>query len=1114
METNHLLNQYRTNSAVQQIQSFFSNSNNKHLQIKGIKGSASSLVAMGLAQERQEHQIFILDSKEEADYFQSDLESILQQNVLLFPTSYKKLYQYEETDNANILLRTEVLNTLNNTPSPCYIVTYPEALFEKVINKQSLVQNTFGISVKEEVNISFVNEILLEYGFEKADFVYEAGQFSIRGGIVDIFSFAHDYPYRIEFFGDEVESIRTFDPESQLSLEEKKYVAILPDVQTRLVQNTRVSLWEYLPENTLVWTYDLNQIKNTIQACFDKAVEQFETIKEQTGESTILTEPSALFDDKKTFETLIEKHLLIEFGRLSRKKVTTIELSQEIQPSFNKKFELLSDLLKEYELKNYQLYILSEFPKHVNQLREILEGHDCYAPFKTLPYTLHQGFIDHTHQTLVFTDHEIFERYHKSRQKNKFSKSKALTLKELNNLMVGDYVTHIDHGIGRFAGMECKTLPNGKQQECIRLIYQGDDLVYLSIHSLHKITKYSSKDAAPPKMSKLGSPEWEKKKRKVKKRIKEIAIDLIQLYAKRKSVKGFAFSKDTYLQTELETSFLYEDTPDQAISTEAVKADMEKDNPMDRLVCGDVGFGKTEVAIRAAFKAVADNKQVAILVPTTVLAMQHYKTFSKRLEDLPCIVDYINRFRTAKETKEVLEKTKNGEIDILIGTHKIAGKNVKFKDLGLLIIDEEQKFGVAIKEKLKELKKNIDVLTLTATPIPRTLQFSLIGARDFSVITTPPPNRQAVTTEIHNFSPELLRDVISFEMQRDGQVFFVHNRVANLEQLANTVLQLVPEARIGVAHGQMDGKQLESVMLKFIDHEYDVLISTNIIESGIDIPNANTIIINDAHMYGLSDLHQMRGRVGRSNTKAFCFLLCKNLHQLTADARKRLKTLEEFSDLGDGFKVSMKDLEIRGAGDILGGEQSGFINDIGFDAYQKILGETIQELKESEFKSLFQQDVDTSIFIPKTDCNIETDLDILIPDSYVSNISERLRLYNELDNIKDEEKLMTFKQSITDRFGKIPPEVLQLIETVKLRWQAEQLGFEKLKFKNKVIKAYVSIPNNDTYFQSDVFGKVLAFIQQNSKTCSFKEIKEHMVITFSAIPSIQEGLLLLQKLLK
>ncbi len=1114
MENNHLLNQYISSSTVQQIGSFFSNPANKHLQIKGLKGSISSLIATGFAIDRQEHQVFILDSKEEADYFQSDLESILQKEVLLFPTSYKKLYQYEETDNANILLRTEVLNTLNNSPSPCYIVTYPEALFEKVINRQSLVQNTFGISVQEEVTISFVNEILLEYGFEKTDFVYEAGQFSIRGGIVDIFSFAHDYPYRIEFFGDEVESIRTFDPESQLSIEEKKYVAILPDVQTRLVQNTRVSLWEYLPENTFIWTYDLNQIKNTIQVCFDRAEEQFESIKEQSGENTILTEPSALFDNKKIFEILIERHLLIEFGRLSRKKTTIIELSQEIQPSFNKKFELLSDLLQEYELKNYQLYILSEFPKHINQLREILEGHGCYAPFKTLPYTLHQGFIDHSQQALVFTDHEIFERYHKSRKKNKFSKSKALTLKELNNLMVGDYVTHIDHGIGRFAGMECKTLPNGKQQECIRLIYKGDDLVYLSIHSLHKITKYSSKDATPPQMSKLGSPEWEKKKKKVKKRIKEIAIDLIQLYAKRKSVKGFAFSKDTFLQTELETSFLYEDTPDQAIATEAVKVDMEKENPMDRLICGDVGFGKTEVAIRAAFKAVADNKQVAILVPTTVLAMQHYKTFAKRLENLPCNVDYINRFRTAKETREVLEKTKEGKVDILIGTHKIAGKNVKFNDLGLLIIDEEQKFGVAIKEKLKEMKTNIDVLTLTATPIPRTLQFSLIGARDFSVITTPPPNRQAVTTEIHNFSPELLRDVISFEMQRDGQVFFVHNRIANLEQIANTILQLVPEARVGVAHGQMDGKQLEKVMLKFIDYEYDILISTNIIESGIDIPNANTIIINDSQMYGLSDLHQMRGRVGRSNTKAFCFLLCKNLHQLTADARKRLKTLEEFSDLGDGFKVSMKDLEIRGAGDILGGEQSGFINDIGFDAYQKILGETIQELKESEFKSIFQQDIDTSVFIPKTDCNIETDLDILIPENYVSNISERLRLYNELDNIKDEEKLITFKQSITDRFGKIPSEVLQLIETVKLRWKAERLGFEKLKFKNKVIKAYVSIPHNDAYFQSDIFGQILTFIQKNPKTCSFKEIKGQMVITFSSIPSVEEGLVLLQKILK
>lgn len=1111
METNSLLTKYIESSSVQQIQGFLSKKTH-HLQLKNLKGSTTSLLAASLSKLQEEHQIFILENREDALYFQNDLENLLHENVLLFPTSYKKLYQYEEVDNANIVFRTDVLNTLNNAQKRCLIVTYPDALFEKVINKQSLVQNTFGLQVKEEISISFVNEMLLEYGFIKTDFVYEAGQFSIRGGIVDIFSFAYEYPYRVEFFGDEVESIRTFNPETQLSLEEKKFLAILPDVQTRLVQSSRISFLDFLPENSIIWTADLNECKNNIQYCFEKASQQFDIICEQTHNNPLITKPPILFDDKATFEKDLLKHRLIEFGRISRKKVPFLEFEQEVQISFNKKFDLLKNTLEEYELKNYQLFIAAESPKHINQLKEILESHGSHSNFQTIPHSLHKGFIDHTHQTLVFTDHEIFERYHQSKQRQKFSQQKALTLKELGSLSVGDYVTHIDYGIGRFAGMECKSLPNGKQQECIRLIYKDDDLVFVSIHTLHKISKYSNKDAAPPQMSKLGSSEWEKKKTKVRKRIKEIAINLIELYAERKAVKGFAFSRDNYLQTELETSFLYEDTPDQATATEDVKADMEKEQPMDRLICGDVGFGKTEIAIRAAFKAIQDNKQVAVLVPTTVLAMQHYQTFSKRLEDFPCKVDFINRFRTAKESNEIIEKVKEGKIDILIGTHKIANKKINFKNLGLLIIDEEQKFGVAIKEKLKELKSSIDVLTLTATPIPRTLQFSLIGARDFSIINTPPPNRQSVNTEIHNFSHEILRDAVSHEIQRNGQVFFVHNRVASLEELGNIIYKLVPEARIGIAHGQMDGKELEKTMLKFVNHEYDVLLSTNIIESGIDISNANTIIINEAQMYGLSDLHQMRGRVGRSNTKAYCYLLTKNIHQLTADGKKRLGTLEEFSDLGDGFKIAMKDLEIRGAGDILGGEQSGFINDVGFDAYQKILDETIQELKETQFKSLFQKDFDTSIFIPKQECTIETDLEILIPENYVSNISERLRLYNELDNIKNKEKLSIFTNQLIDRFGKIPTEVFQLIETVKLRWEGEKLGFEKIKLKGNMMKGYVTIKNNDDYFQSSIFGKVLAFIQQNPKNCEFKEIKGQMVVSFSVIPSIKEGLELLQKI--
>ncbi|MCP4520758.1 MAG: transcription-repair coupling factor [Cytophagales bacterium] len=1112
MNTNILLQSYLESSSMFQLKTFLEQKNS-HLQLKNLKGSASSFLISAVDVVREEHQVCIVNGREEALRLQNDLENIIDKDILLFPTSYKRLYQYEKIDNANILLRTEVLNTLNNKGISCIIITYPEALFEKVVNQQSLIENTFGLRVGEEVEISFVNEMLLEYGFEKTDFVYEAGQFSIRGGIVDVFSFAHDFPFRVEFFGDEVESIRTFNPETQLSLEEKKYFAVLPDVQTRLVQSSRVSLWDYLPGNTIVWTSDLNQCKTAIQACYDKAVEQFDVICEQTGNNPIVTKPSLLFDDKKEFEKGLAKHILIEFGRLSRKQVPEIVFEQTSQPPFGKKFEVVGEELITYKEKGYAVYILSETPKHVQQLQEILNTHNNSIEFTPIPFAVHQGFIDHTNKLLVFTDHEIFERYHKPKNKKRFSKSKAITLKELNNLTIGDYVTHIDYGIGRFTGMSFQTLPNGKKQECVRLIYRDDDVVFLSIHSLHKISKYSGKEAVAPKMSKLGSPEWEKKKSKVKKRIKEIAIDLIQLYAKRKSVKGFSFSQDTYLQTELETSFLYEDTPDQARATEDVKEDMEKITPMDRLICGDVGFGKTEVAIRAAFKAVADNKQVAILVPTTVLAMQHYKTFEKRLAELPCRVDYINRFRTTKETKEILEKTKNGEIDILIGTHKIAGKNVKFKDLGLLIIDEEQKFGVAVKEKLKDLKANIDVLTLTATPIPRTLQFSLIGARDFSVINTPPPNRQAVTTEVHNFDEEIIRDAVSFELQRDGQVFFIHNRVASLDSLGNMIQKLVPEARIGIAHGQMEGKQLEKTMLNFIEHKYDVLLATNIIESGIDIPNANTIIINEAQMYGLSDLHQMRGRVGRSNTKAFCFLLTKHLHHLSSDARKRLATLEEFSDLGDGFKVSMKDLEIRGAGDILGGEQSGFINDIGFDAYQKILDDTIQELKETEFKSLFEKEIDTSVFISKVECTIETDFDILIPEDYVNNISERLRLYNELDNTKDKDSLQRFETSIEDRFGKIPPEVIQLMETVRLRWEAERLGFSRLKLKEGVMKGYVAIEGNDAYFQSETFGKILAFIQTNSNRSKFREYKGQMIITIKNVGTIEDGFNVLQNIL-
>ena len=1082
------------------------------LAIKGLHGSQDAVIAAAAYKKRAQNNLYILNDREEAAYFHSDLQSLLpEKEILFFPTSYKKPYQYEEVENANVLQRAEVLNRLNQKDRKGdLIVTYPEALYEKVINKKSLVKNTFGVRIGDKLDTEFVTEILIDYGFEKTDFVFEAGQFAIRGGIIDVFSFANELPYRIELFGDEVDGLRTFDPESQLSIEEKKAISIIPDVQTKLLEETRQSIFEYINENFILWFKDFELTEEVIEKNYEQATSTFDEISVKTGDSNILVKPDALFESAESFKKDILPFRKIEFGtRFQLETTSTFDFNCRPQPSFNKNFDLLKESLEEYQSKGYVCLLASDSANQLDRLQAILNEIDPNLEFRGFHVGLRKGFIDHDTRILCYTDHQIFERYFKYKAKDKYSKTRSLTLRELKNLQPGDYVTHIDYGIGRFAGME-KVEVTGKTQETIRLVYKDADLLYVSVHSLHKIAKYGSKDGKVPSMSKLGSPEWKNKKSKVKKKVKEIAFNLIKLYAKRKAGQGFQFNKDTYLQAELESSFLYEDTPDQATATQDVKVDMEKPHPMDRLVCGDVGFGKTEVAIRAAFKAVADSKQVAVMVPTTILALQHYKTFKKRLRGLPCRVDYVNRFRTAKELKEIKEDLKEGKIDILIGTHKLVSKTIVFKDLGLLIIDEEQKFGVGVKEKLKDLAHNIDVLTLTATPIPRTLQFSLMGARDLSVISTPPTNRQPVTTELQVFSEPVIRDAIRYELKRGGQVFFVHNRVNDIEEVANIILKLVPDAKVGVAHGQMDGSRLEKVMMRFIEHDYDILVSTNIIESGLDIPNANTIIINHAHMYGLSDLHQMRGRVGRSNKKAFCYLLTPSLTGLTQDARKRLRTLEEFTELGDGFKIAMRDLDIRGAGDLLGGEQSGFINDLGMETYHKILDETIQELKETEFKELFSSSLDLSVL--KTDCNIETDLEILIPEEYVSNISERLRLYNDLDNTKNEEELKKFKRSITDRFGPIPDEVESLIKSVELRWLAENLGFERLALKNEVMKAYVKIENNDKYFQSPVFGKILEFVQQNPKSCKLKEVKGKMILTFSRVDNIETAISKLDKI--
>lgn len=1112
MKRKDLLSIYKKDSLVATIAEALKKET-AHIQLRGLKGSIDSAVAASIYDLQPVNHLFILQDREEAAYFQNDLQNILDKEVLFFPSSYKKAYQFEEIENANVLRRAEVLNRLNQKEAKGeLIVTFPDALTEKVINKKSLVKNTLGARVGEQIDVEFISEVLIEYGFEKVDFVYEAGQFAIRGGIVDIFSYANDVPYRLELFGNEVESIRTFNPDNQLSIEQKKNIAIIPDVQTKLLEETRVSFLDYITPSTIIWATDLAHTYEVIGEYFKSVEQNFDQIKEATADTVVVQEPSVLFEKEEDFRASIQKFSLVEFGlNYSDQKDQSFEFASKLQPSFNKNFDLLVENLSEYQANGYQIIISAESEKQIERLRTIFEEIEPDLEFESLHIALRKGFVDEHLKILIYTEHQIFERYFKYKAKERYSKSKALTLRELKTLQPGDYVTHIDYGIGRFAGMH-KVDNNGIEQEAIRIIYRDDDLLYVSIHSLHKIAKYSSRDANPPSISKLGSPEWENKKKKVKKKVKEVAINLIGLYAKRKAAQGFAYSQDSFLQVELESSFLYEDTPDQAKATEDVKHDMEQQHPMDRLVCGDVGFGKTEVAIRAAFKAVCDNKQVAVLVPTTILAMQHYKTFKERLRDLPCKVNYINRFKTTKEIKKVVASAKSGETNIIIGTHRLVGKDVGFKDLGLLIIDEEQKFGVAAKEKIKEFKVNVDVLTLTATPIPRTLQFSLMGARDLSVISTPPPNRQPVTTELYAFSEQKIRDAISFELQRGGQVFFVHNRVNDIEEVANIIMRLVPDCKVGVAHGQMDGPRLEKVMLRFIEGHYDILVSTNIIESGLDIPNANTIIINQAQNFGLSDLHQMRGRVGRSNKKAFCYLLTPTLTGLSVDSRKRLRTLEEFSDLGDGFKIAMRDLDIRGAGNLLGGDQSGFINDIGFDTYHKLLDESIQELKETEFKDLFASPgVDTKKLV--RECVIETDLSVVIPETYVANISERLRLYNELDNIKKQEELDTFTDQIADRFGPLPEEVQALIETVELRWVCEQLGFEKVRIKNNTLRGYVPVQNNDAYFQSELFGNILKYVQTHPKKCQFKEVKAQMVVTFQEIDTVNRAKEVLNRVL-
>ncbi len=1075
---------------------------------KGIIGSAKAICSAAVASQVPGHHLFILNDKEDAAYFLNDLEGLMpdQKNILFYPASFRVPYQFEDTDNANVVARAEVLEKVNNGKN-AWIITYPEALFEKVPTQKILTKNTLKLEVSKSYSIDFINEMLLEYLFERVDFVYEPGQFSIRGGIVDVFSYSNDHPFRIEFFGDEVDTIRTFDASTQLSINTHKHFNIIPNVQGSIAHANNASFLEFLGKNTVVWGAPIEQMKHVLKKEYDKSLKLFNELSDTLRHSI----PSELYMNPIEIEKELVRFSTIEWGpEFNLKPDLTIAFNFQPQPSFNKNFALLRDDLINRKGNRFENLIFSNQPKQIDRLEQIFEDIGGEVDFIPMHFALHEGFISPDNKLVCFTDHQLFERYHRFRLKEGFRQAKqALTLKEIYNLQKGDYVTHIDHGVGQFSGLQTIDV-NGKPQEAIRLIYRDGDVLYVGIHSLHRISKFTGKDGSAPKINKLGTPAWSNLKNKTKKKIKELAFDLIQLYAKRKSQPGFAFSPDSYLQNELEASFMYEDTPDQLKATQALKEDMESSTPMDRLICGDVGFGKTEVAVRAAFKAVADSKQVAILVPTTILAMQHFRSFKERLKDFPVTVDFINRFKSSKDTTETLKKLKDGKVDILIGTHAIVAERVKFKDLGLMIIDEEQKFGVSVKDKLKTLRATVDTLTLTATPIPRTLQFSLMGARDLSIINTPPPNRQPVLTEIIQFNEETIRDAVAYEVGRGGQVFFVHNRLANIKEVSGMLQRLCPGIRVAIGHGQMDGKELEKIMMGFINHEYDVLLATTIIESGIDISNANTIIINNAHNFGLSDLHQLRGRVGRSNKKGFCYLISQHSSLLTSEARKRLEALVQFSDLGSGFNIAMKDLDIRGAGNMLGGEQSGFISEIGFEMYQKILNEAMEELKDSEFKDLFNERTTDSPLQFVRDTVLETDLEVRIPDDYVNNVTERLSLYQEMDNLKSMEELTEFSKQLIDRFGPLPDTVEDLIHSFELRWLAQDLGMEKLVIKsNKMIGYFISNPHS-SFYETDVFTNVLAAIQNNPSRFKLSEKNDKLRVISDDVKSLNDAFRRLQ----
>ena len=1104
MNLHEIIPVYNCHPHVNAVVSLLEKENPSDIILSGLHGSGKAVVTASVFNKSGGVFLCLLNDLEEAGYFYNDLMQLMDGNkVYFFPSAYHRHIKYGHTDPASEILRTEALSLLQDDNPSFILVAYPDAIAEKVLSREVLKENTLTIHTGEKIDPLFVSEVLDSYGFEQTDYVYEPGQYAIRGSIVDIFSFSNEYPFRIDFFGNEVETIRRFDVETQLSVNKTEEIHVIPKISHQDASD--VSILDLLPDNSTLIIQDLEWCKERIDSLWDEnpVNRDDEGFKDRDAMQKKIITTAGFLNSASRFQKI---HFIIPRHYEAQSNLNDAQFASSPQPLYQKNFDLVSESFQKYLSDGYTIYLLTDSPKQAERMRDIFQDRGDKISFTAVNHTLHEGFTDHTLKVCLFTDHQIFGRYHKYNLKSDKARSGkiSLSLKELNQFTSGDYIVHIDHGIGQFGGL-VRTDVNGKLQEAVKLIYKNNDIIFVSIHALHKLSKYKGKDGEPPALSKLGTGAWEKMKERTKNKVKDIARDLIKLYAQRKNEKGFSFSPDSYMQDELEASFIYEDTPDQLKATTEVKADMESERPMDRLICGDVGFGKTEVAIRAAFKAVADNKQVAILVPTTVLAFQHYRTFTERLRDFPCTIDYISRARNSSHIKDILEQLKNGKIDVLIGTHRLVGKDVKFKDLGLLVIDEEQKFGVSVKEKLRQLKTNVDTLTMTATPIPRTLQFSLMGARDLSNIHTPPPNRYPIQTEIHRFNTDVIREAIEFEMSRNGQVFFINNRVQNIYEIETLIRREIPDARIAVGHGQMLPEKMEKIIIDFVNYEYDVLVSTTIMENGIDVPNANTIIINNAHQFGLSDLHQLRGRVGRSNRKAFCYLLAPPLTTLTPESRRRLQAIENFAELGSGIYVAMQDLDIRGAGNMLGAEQSGFIADIGYETYQKILEEAVDELKTDEFADLFASGDSASLdaernFVRET--FIESDLELLFPPTYIPNDSERISIYRELDSIETEDKLNDFVTRLKDRFGTIPKEGEELIRVVLLKKLGKKLGFIKIMLKKGMMNLHLVKNDESPYYQSQAFGKLLAFIQKNPRNCTLRDQPGKRSIIIKNIPDV------------